>query len=178
MLEQVRQIRASALNPYAMNAFQAVWEELSKLTGTYQEMLVDNERSSKETDGDNLPHTIDYLIIEELDLLRDLFQSPSVKKELEQQLGATPDSPHTSQWLQELTKLLVLYAQIPKEEEGFWEYDPNLYLCEATSISPNYTPRAACAELVVRGLSTSLRLTSVDSVLFYWQQVTSSGTAT
>ena len=161
-----------------MEVFKAIWDELSKLAGAYQEMLVDNERGSKETDGDNLPHTVDYLIVEEIDLLRDLFLAPPVKKELEQQMSANPTSPHTIQWLQELLKLLALFAQIPKEEEGFWKYDPNLYLCEATSLSPNYTPRAACAELAVRGLSTSLRLTSVDAVVFYWQQAATSGTAT
>lgn len=98
------------------------------------------------------------------------FRAPGVKAELEKQLKQAPTGGHTAGWLQELFKLLLTYAQVPNEEEALWEYDPNLYLSEATSITANYTPRAACADLVIRGLSEWLRMIPVDAALLYCEQ--------
>ena len=142
-----------------------LWGELSRLAVPYQKLLVDDDRGSKQTDSDNLPHTIDYLIIEELDLLNTLFQAPPVKKELDVLLrdGAS------AAWLQELVGLLVQYAQIPEEDCRFWESDANLYLCESTSLSPNYTPRAACADLLTQGLAEDVRKNIATAVVLYWQ---------
>jgi importin-9 len=98
------------------------------------------------------------------------FRAPAVKAALDKQLNLATGGGHTVAWLQELFKLLLTYAQIPNEEEALWEYDPNLYLSEATSITANYTPRAACADLVIRGLSEWLRIIPVDAALLYCEQ--------
>ena len=94
-----------------------------------------------------------------------LFQAPPVKKELDVLLRDGASAP----WLQELIGLLVQYTQIPAEEETFWEADANLYLCESTSLSPNYNPRAACADLLTQGLAENLRKTIATAVVFHWQ---------
>jgi hypothetical protein len=97
-----------------------------------------------------------------------------VKDELGMQLKAAPGGPHTAPWLQELFKLLCVYASIPHEDEGMWEFEPNLYLSEITSVTANYTPRAAATDLVVRGLSEWLKLLPIDAVLLYLQQQSAS----
>ena len=70
---------------------------------------------------------------------------------------------------------MVLYARIPKEEEGLWEYDANLYLSEATSLTANYTPRAACAELAVRSLGEWLKQLPIVAMLHFNQHALQSG---
>lgn len=147
-----------------------MWEELSRLAPTYREFFIDDDRQGKLEDADGLPYTLDFLVLEEIDFLQMSFRAPGVKAELEKQIKQAPGGGHTVGWLQELFKLLLTYAQIPNEEEALWEYDPNLYLSEATSITANYTPRAACADLVIRGLSEWLRMIPIDAILFYCQQ--------
>ena len=159
-----------ALTPHVVNLFEAVWEELSRIAPTYREFFIDDDRQGKLEDADGLPYTLDFLVLEEIDFLQMSFRAPGVKAELDKQIKHAPGSGHTVGWLQELIKLLITYAQIPSEEGELWEYDPNLYLCEATSITANYTPRAACADLVIRGLSEWLRMIPVDAVLYYCQQ--------
>jgi importin-9 len=83
-----------------------------------------------------------------------------------QQMG---EAQHTVPWLQELIRVLVLYARIPKEEEGLWEFDANLYLSEATSLTANYTPRAACADLLVRSLGEWLKQLPIVAMLHFNQ---------
>ena len=162
----------------ALALFGAIWEELSRLVPAYREFYLDNERPGKSTDGDGLPYTLDSLVLEELDFLQIAFRAPPVKAELDKQLKAAPNGPHTAAWLQDVIRLLVSYAQIPSEEQGLWEWDSNLYLCEATSLTANYTPRAACAELAVRGLSEWLRMVPIEAIQFYCQQSFQSPTVT
>lgn len=93
-----------------------------------------------------------------------------MRKELTAQMQQFGDAQHTVPWLQELIRILVLFARIPKEEEALWEYDANLYLCESTSLTANYTPRAACAELAVRSLGEWLKQTPILAMLHFNQQ--------
>ena len=158
------------MTPHIVTLFEAVWEELSRLAPTYREFFINDDRQGKLEDADGLPYTLDFLILEELDFLQMAFKAPAVKSALDKQLKQAPGGGHTVGWLQELFKLLLTYAQIPNEEEALWEFDPNLYLSEATSITANYTPRAACADLVIRGLSEWLRLIPIDATLFYCEQ--------
>ena len=153
-----------------MTLFEAVWEELSRLAPTYRDFFINDDRQGKLEDADGLPYTLDFLVLEEIDFLQMSFRAPAVKSRLDQQLKQAAGGGHTVAWLQELFKLLLIYAQIPSEEEALWEFDPNLYLSEATSITANYTPRAACADLVIRGLSEWLRMVPVDAALHFCQQ--------
>ena len=78
-----------------------------------------------------------------------------------------PNSEHTVGLLQELIRVMVQYSRIPKEEEGLWGFDANIYLCETTSVTANYTPRAACAELIVRSLMEWLKQLPIKALLHF-----------
>lgn len=162
-----------AISPHAVGLFQVVWEELSRLTRPYTDLFVEGTAEGKLVDSDNLPCSLDALVLEEIDFLQVTIKAPPVRSELSTQMKQLGDAQHTVQWLQELIRVLVQYSKIPKEEEGLWEYDSNLYLCEATSLTAAYTPRAACAELVVRSLGEWLKQTPIIAMLHFNQQTTS-----
>jgi hypothetical protein len=142
-----------------------VWQELSRLAEPYAQLFIEGSAEGKLVDSDNLPCSLDALVLEELDFLQITIKAPPVRKELSAQMQQFGDAQHTVPWLQELIRVLVLYARIPKEEEALWEYDANLYLCEASSVTANYTPRAACAELAVRSLGEWLKQLPIVAML-------------
>ena len=167
-----------AISPHAVNLFQSVWEELARVASPYAELFVDGIADGKLVDSDNLPCSLDALVLEELDFLQVTIKAPPVRSELSAQMKQLGDRQHTVGWLQELIKVLVSYAQIPKEEEALWEYDANLYLCEATSLTANYTPRAACAELAVRSLGEWLKQVPIFALLYFNQHSLATPTTT
>ncbi|OAP57366.1 hypothetical protein AYL99_08104 [Fonsecaea erecta] len=175
-LDKLRQVYAQALSPHVMALFQIVWEELTRIATVYAELYIDGTAEGKLVDSDNLPCSLDALVLEELDFLQVTIRAPTVRKELTAQMQQLGDAQHTVPWLQELIRVLVLYARIPKEEEALWEYDANLYLCEATSLTANYTPRAACAELAVRSLGEWLKQIPILALLHFKQHTLSSQT--
>ena len=158
-----------AISPHATALFETVWAELSRLAAPYAKLFIEGTAEGKLVDGDSLPCSLDALILEELDFLQVMIKAPPVRKELIAQMQHLADAQHTVPWLQELVRVMVLYAQIPKEEEALWEYDANLYLCEATSLTANYTPRAACAELAVRSLGEWLKQLPIFAMLHFNQ---------
>ena len=112
---------------------------------------------------DGLPYTLDFLVLEEIDLLQALLKAPPVKAELQQQLqnagqGAT--------WLLQIIQLASTYAQMTAEEEGLWDIDVSLFLSEETSVTANYTPRTCSGDLVVK-LGEWLKTTAIENLLTY-----------
>jgi hypothetical protein len=99
---------------------------------------------------DGLPYSLDFLILEELDLIQTLLKAPPVKAELQQQLQNAGVAAGSSGWLVEIMKLSSSYAQITMEEEGLWDVDVNLFLSEETSVTANYTPRSCSGDLVIK----------------------------
>lgn len=159
-----------------MSLFQIVWEELSRIAAPYAKLFIEGSAEGKLVDSDNLPCSLDALVLEEMDFLQITIKAPPVRSELTTQMKQLGDAKHTVSWLQELIRVLVLYARIPKEEEALWEYDPNLYLCESTSLTANYTPRAACADLAVRSLGEWLKHVPIVAMLHFNQHALSSQT--
>ncbi|KAJ9613033.1 hypothetical protein H2200_002974 [Cladophialophora chaetospira] len=168
-LDKLRTVYVQAISPHATALFETVWQELSRLAASYAELFIEGTAEGKLVDSDNLPCSLDALILEELDFLQVTIKAPPVRKELTAQMQQIGDLQHTVPWLQELIRVLVLYARIPKEEEALWEYDANLYLCESTSLTANYTPRAACAELAVRSLGEWLKQLPIVAMLHFNQ---------
>jgi importin-9 len=148
-----------------MVLFQTTWEELSKLRPTYLELFINDERQGRLEDADGLPYTLDFLVSDELDFLEILLKAPPVKAELQSQLKQAADQPHSVNWMQEILQLVVTYAQITTEEEGLWEIDVNLFLSEETAVTANYTPRVACAALIVQGLVEWLKEVPIEALL-------------
>jgi importin-9 len=169
-LDKLRTVYVQAISPHATALFEAVWAELARLATPYDALFVSGTAEGKLVDSDNLPCSLDALLLEELDFLQVMIKAPPVRKELTAQLQQLDkDVQHTAHWLQELIRVLVAYAKIPKEEEALWEYDANLYLSEATSLTANYTPRAACAELAVRSLGEWLKQLPIVAMLHFNQ---------
>lgn len=164
-LYKIRYIFPTVLTPHSTVLFSAVWEELTRIQPTYQSMFMNEERQGRLEDSDNLPYTLDFLILEELDFMTAFLRAPPVRSELEGQLKQAPGGPQTANWLQEVLKLVILYAQISTEEEGLWDIDVNLFLSEETSVTANYTPRTASADLVIKGLGEWLKLLPVEALL-------------
>ncbi len=97
-----------------------------------------------------------------------LIRAPPVRTELESQLKTQnlANGVQNGNWLMEVMKLVVGYAQITTEEEGLWDIDVNIFLSEETSVTANYTPRTACGDLVIK-LGEWLKSMAVEGLLNY-----------
>ncbi|KAI0013023.1 ARM repeat-containing protein [Xylariaceae sp. FL0662B] len=147
-LLKLKTVFPNLLLPETPHFFQAIWEELSLLEPSHDQMYIENEAQGRLEDSDGLPYTLDFLILEELDFLNGCMKATPVRKELEAQLAA--HSAHETPWVLDLMKLTTSYARITREEEELWDIDVSLYLAEEQSISANYTPRTACGDLLIK----------------------------
>ncbi|KAI9731362.1 MAG: hypothetical protein M1834_005267 [Cirrosporium novae-zelandiae] len=161
-LMKIRSVLPVLLIPQSLVFFSVTWQELSGLQNAYRQLYIDDERQGRLIDSDELPYTLDFLVMEELDFVQSLLRAPPVRAELEKQLaeGTSPN------WLTEMMKLSVAYAQITTEEEGLWDIDVNVFLSEETSVTANYTPRTACGDLIIK-LSEWLKLVCLQAHLGY-----------
>ena len=151
--------------------FDALWADLTAAEAVYHQLFKDSDHDSHKADADDLPYTLDWLVMDELDLLRIMLRSPQVKTELRSQLQQAPASGGQNvAWLQKLTELLVSYAQITYEQEGFWD-EINLFLQDETYEQSTYTPRTACADMAI-ALSEWLKQVPLAALLSYCQEHT------
>ncbi|KAK2759162.1 hypothetical protein FQN54_003262 [Arachnomyces sp. PD_36] len=165
-LMKIRSVFPALLTPQSTALFSTVWTELSTIQGHYHDFFVTDERQGRLEDSDNLPYTLDFLVLEELDLMQALLRAPPVRSQLQTELQNAGSAANTSSWLPEVMKLAVSYAQITTEEEGLWDIDVNLFLSEETAVTANYTPRTCCGDLVIK-LGEWLKGTTVDGLLAY-----------
>jgi len=117
------------------------------------------------------------LVLEELDFMQTLLRAPPVKAELQKQLQPQADGTVQSNWIPEVMKLVVSYAQITVEEEGLWDIDVNIFLSEETSVTANYTPRTGCGDLVIK-LGEWLRQETLEGLVAYTKTVFADGNTT
>lgn len=160
---RIRSLFPAIISPQSIVLFQATWQELSLLEPAYSLMYIQEDRQSRLEDGDGLPYTLDFLILEELDFMQACLRAPPVRAQLEQELQN--QAPENS-WVTQVMKLAVAYAQITTEEEGLWDVDVNIFLSEETSVTANYTPRTACGDLVIK-LGEWLTEPTVNGLLTY-----------
>jgi len=144
-LLKVRSVFSGLLLPHTPVFFQAIWQELSLLEPLYEQMYLENEAQGRLEDADGLPYTLDFLVLEELDLFNHCLKASPVRKELEAQLGG-----QGSTWLLDISKVATSYSRITLEEQQLWDIDVSLYLAEEQSVSANYTPRTACGDLLIK----------------------------
>lgn len=173
---KIRMVFPGLLGPQSPAYFQAIWAELSNIQTSYHEFYINDERQGRLEDVDGLPYTLDFLVIEELDLIQALLKAPPVKAELEKQLPSVGVAVPAS-WLPEIMKLAGSYAQITTEEEGLWDIDVNLFLSEETSVTANYTPRTCSGDLVVK-LGEWLKNTAVEGLMAYVNAVFTDASST
>ncbi|EEP75529.1 conserved hypothetical protein [Uncinocarpus reesii 1704] len=173
---KIRQVFPTLLTPHSTALFTTVWTELSTLQTVYHDMYIRDERQGRLEDADGLPYTLDFLVLEELDLMQTLLRAPPVLKELESQLQAAGSEATTSSWLPDVLKLAISYSQISTEEEGLWDIDVSLYISEESSVTSNYTPRTCGGDVVIK-LGEWLKVTIVKSLLAYINVVFSDTTS-
>jgi hypothetical protein len=174
---KIRSVFPTLLIPQSPNLFTATWEELSAIQGSYHELFITDERQGRLEDADGLPYTLDFLVLEELDFMQTLLRAPPVKAELQKQLQPGPDGTVRSNWILEVMKLVVSYAQITVEEEGLWDIDINIFLSEETSVTANYTPRTGCGDLVIK-LGEWIRNETLEGLVAYTKTVFADSNAT
>lgn len=148
-LLRIRRVFPSLLLPQSTVFFTAVWDELISLLPSYEQLYINNDIQGRLEDVDNLPFTLDFLVLEELDFLNQCFRAAPVQAELEGQLNAHANA-HEVPWMVEIMKLLVGYSGVTREEEGLWDVDCSLYLAEETSVTANYTARTAAGDLLIK----------------------------
>ncbi|KUJ06847.1 ARM repeat-containing protein [Mollisia scopiformis] len=175
-LMKIRAVFPTLLLPQSPNLFSDTWGELSTLQEAYKDMYVDNDEQGRLEDADGLPYTLDFLVLEELDFLQSCIRAPPVQKELEAQLQQQ-GGVRSTQWVMDVMKLAIGYAQIPKEEEDLWDIDVNLFLAEETAVTANYTARTACGDLLIK-LGEWLHQGALEGLLAYTQLLFVSESAT
>ncbi|TGO71749.1 hypothetical protein BELL_0535g00040 [Botrytis elliptica] len=174
-LMKIKSVFPTLLLPQSPVLFSATWAELSMAQPIFQEMYVDNDMPGRMEDADNLPYTLDFLVLEELDFLQSCLKAPPVQKELETQLQANAGAAMTP-WVVDVMKLAVNYAQILKEEEELWDIDVNLFLAEESSVTTQYTLRMSCGDLLIK-LGEWLSHGALEGLLAYTQMIFSSDAA-
>ncbi|EGX95387.1 importin beta-5 subunit, putative [Cordyceps militaris CM01] len=148
-LLRIRRVFPNLLLPQSATLFTAVWEELMSLLPSYEQLYIVNDAQGRLEDVDNIPYTLDFLVLEELDFLNQCFRAPPVQAELDGQLKAYPNA-HQVPWMVDIMKLLVGYSRVVREEEDLWDIDCSLYLAEETSVTANYTARTAAGDLLIK----------------------------
>lgn len=141
------------LGPRTLELFSAIWESLQAHLSPYLTMYTgDQQRQSRMDDADRLPYTLDYLVIEELDYIQTLLNTPIIKRELDMQLApeSMANGTPNNTWIQQILATAVGYSQILTEDEELWEVDINVFLSEETSETANYSARNACAGLAAK----------------------------
>lgn len=142
---QIRKVFGSLLAPFLGQIFAATWQELDTVKDRYVRDFVINESEGKLVDLDGLPYSLDLLVLEQLDFIQTCLKNKSVRDELARASGAGgPGTP-----LDQMVHATVALSQVASEDEGMWEVDLNVFLCEETSISANYTPRSASGDLIL-----------------------------
>ena len=174
---KIRMVFPGLLTAQSPVYFSTIWTELSNIQSAYHGFYIDDERQGRLEDVDGLPYTLDFLVLEELDLIQTLLKAPPVKAELQLQLQNAGQSAATTSWLSEIMKLAGSYAQITSEEEGLWDIDVNLFLSEETSVTANYTPRTCSGDLVVK-IGEWLKITTVEGLHAYLNAVFSDSSST
>ncbi|KAJ5800204.1 uncharacterized protein N7518_002272 [Penicillium psychrosexuale] len=169
-LMKIRMVFPALLTTQSPIFFSTVWTELTNALPIYQNFYIEENRQSRLEDADGLPHSLDFLVLEELDIIQALLKAPPVKAELQQQLQNAGATASTSSWLPEIMKLASSYAQITTEEEALWEIDVNLFLSEETSVTANYTPRTCSGDLAIKA-GEWLKGTAAEGLLGYMNTV-------
>ena len=171
-IDKMRRVYAGGIAPYVFALFQTIWQDLERLSAEYNSLFVEGSEDSKLADeSGQLPYSLDAVVTEELDLLQVVLAAPPVRKELNQQLQQHGSAENGFGWVQQLLDLLVRYSRPAKEEQDMWDIDVDLYLTDLNSISLNYTPRVACAEVVAQSLLPWLKQTFIAAGLFYETQL-------
>lgn len=164
-LGKIKSAFAALLLPQSMTFFECIWTELERHHTAYQNLYLETHVQGRLEDNDGLPYTLDYLVMEELDMLNELIRASPVQKELQAQIQAH-GSAGTTPWVLRLVESLTKYARITQEDGQLWELDPSIFLSEEAEVSTEYTARNACADLFIK-VGQMLKQGALDGLLAY-----------
>lgn len=164
------------LTARTLELFGTIWEGLQAHLRPYHALYVIENRQGRLEDADNLPYTLDFLVIEELDYIQTLLNTSALKRELDAQLvpERMTNGAYNSTWVAQVMPILVGYSQITTEDESLWDIDINIFLSEETSETANYSPRDACSNFVAKLCSWPI----FESLLTYGRTIFEDVTST
>lgn len=148
-LLKIRRVFPSILLPQSTALFTAVWQELTALQAPHEQLYIKSDAQGRLEDADNLPYTLDFLVLEELDFLNQCFRAQPVQVELQGQLEAHASADQVP-WMVDIVRMLIGYSRVLHEDEELWDIDCSLYLAEETSVTANYTARVAASDLLIK----------------------------
>ncbi|RPB19571.1 ARM repeat-containing protein [Terfezia boudieri ATCC MYA-4762] len=168
-LMKIRFEFAPLLNDYMRVLFQSTWNELNQLKDRYVQEFIENDTEGRLVDVDHLPYSLDLFILEELDFVQLCLKAKSIKDAIVSQQGG-PSGPS----IEHLIYATICLAQITVEDEGLWDIDQNIFLCEETSATANYSPRTACGDLILK-LADWLPEATATTLWGFTQQIFNTG---
>jgi len=148
-LLKIKMVLPKVLTPRALDYFSAVWGDLMTLMDLHKELYVENETLDRLEDVDALPYSLDFLVLEELDVMHQFLKAKPIDEKLRQQLTEAA-SPAQTQWMMQIMQMLTAFSRITQEEEGLWDIDCSLYLAEEASASANYTSRTCAGDVLIK----------------------------
>ena len=162
---------------HCVDLFGACWVALKSHGIPYYQSYVDGDKQGNLVTMNGLPYTLDMLVIEELDFMQILLDSPTVKSQLDSVIAAAVEGEPNSvtSWITEVMGSLVTFSAITSESEGLWDIDFNVFLSEEAFGEINTNPRTACASFAWK-ICTWLPRNTLDSILGYmkliWEDTT------
>lgn len=139
---KVRGLFGNIFSPYAPGLFGSTWNSLNTLKERYVREFVEDVEDGRLIDSDELPYSFDLLILEALDFVKACIKTKNIKDEVERGEGGS--SP-----LDQLVYASILLSQITAEDAELWEIDLNVFLCEETAVTADYSPRNAAGDLML-----------------------------
>ncbi|KKA30317.1 hypothetical protein TD95_003385 [Thielaviopsis punctulata] len=149
-LIKIKNVLPSLIVPNSTTYFSLAWSELQNLRDAYKVLYMDNEAQGRLEDVDQLPYTLDLLVLEQLDLVHQYLRAPPVEKHLQEQLAANINTPETTPWMADVIGILIAYSCVTQEQIGLWDIDASLFLSEEALVTANYTPRTACGDMMIK----------------------------
>ncbi|KAL5594106.1 hypothetical protein BROUX41_001154 [Berkeleyomyces rouxiae] len=149
-LIKIKTVLPSLIVPHSITYFSLAWAELQNLREAYKVLYMDNESQGRMEDVDQLPYTLDLLVLDQLDLVHQYLRAPPVQAHLQQELAAHAANPETTPWMSEVVSILIAYSCVTQEQIGLWEIDASLFLSEEALVNVNYTARTACGDMMIK----------------------------
>jgi hypothetical protein len=166
VLEKIQVIYPDVLQ--CVELFYATWSALRADGGAYYASYVDGGKESNLVSAHGLAQSLDLLVIEELDFLQLLLDTPSVKQGLDTLIQSEGDS--VTGWVTAVMGAMVTFSSITAEMQGLWDIDLNVFLSEDAFTEINSTPRTACATFISK-LCSCFPQNVLNSMLGYMKLI-------
>ena len=133
-----------------MDFFNACWDALQAHSVPYYAAYVEGDRAGQCVNQYQLPYTVDFLVLEEIDYLQTLLDSAQVKEQLNGMIAADQANSGDAMmgWLRSILATLITFSSITTEVGEMWNFDFNTFLSEETFGETSNSPRSVCAGFI------------------------------